>query len=173
MKFLIMLLLVLVPAVGHGACKPKKSNFRSVMQIIEIVEQKERRVVKNRVIKAQAIIESANKFCLDAVLLAAIIAVESGFRQDVVNTKTKDYGMTQINEYNIKARKLSKKMLLEDINYNVGAGALILAEKKRFATREPTTWYCRYNVGTGAYAKIEKPCAKYVNKVNYYLAGRP
>lgn len=99
-------------------------------------------------ILAQAFVRVAVKYNLKPQRLIAIAALESMFDVSAYNVKTADYGIMQVNEYNVKAMKLDKTRLLHDIEYSIDAGAQVLKYMKhRFAKREPATWVCRYNVG--------------------------
>jgi soluble lytic murein transglycosylase-like protein len=115
--------------------------------------------------------EVAIQYGLDAELFSAIIAQESSFRVSAYNRKTQDYGLGQINIKNVKALKLDKKRLLTDARYNLEVSAKILSQmQKRYAHKEPSSWYCRYNVGTGKLgATRTKNCIKYANLINNKL----
>jgi soluble lytic murein transglycosylase-like protein len=127
--------------------------------------------VKQPELIALMIVKSATKYGIDPMVYASIIATESMYRSGAVNYKSSDYGIAQINKYTAKAYKLNLQRLKYDAQYNLDAGAMILSYMKgRFAKTEPTTWICRYNVGTRALegARLEA-CIKYLSKVNYYL----
>lgn len=116
---------------------------------------------------AEAFVRSANKYGLDANLLAAVAFVESGYFVGAVNKRSNDFGLMQVNLYNIRAMGLSKERLLTDIEYSIDAGAQILAYfAKRYRKVEGSEWVCRYNIGTrakkGALARI---CVRYSAKV--------
>lgn len=117
-------------------------------------------------IKAQAR-NIAQEYNIDAELFVALVDLESNFQVAAFNKRTKDYGLTQINAYNIKALNLDAKRLLTDPEYNLRAGAQILAWFQRtYAHREPD-WFCRFNVGTGRLGpKRIKLCMKYVDLIN-------
>jgi len=146
-----------------------KAQLEDIRKIMEKVEKRYKKPIKNKKKKQISIYQAAVKYNLNVRHLAAIIAVESAFKLRAVNKKSNDYGIAQINYKNIAARKLDKARLLQDLDYSVAAGAKILAEKQKRYEHKESLWYCRYNVGTGAYRKIEKGCKKYANRVNYYL----
>jgi hypothetical protein len=85
------------------------------------------------------------------------------------NCRFRDLGIAQINRTNLPRFKLNKSRLLSDLEYSVDAGALILASYRRFERREPKTWICRYNTGTGHYVDIELDCLNYKRQVDRYL----
>jgi soluble lytic murein transglycosylase-like protein len=97
---------------------------------------------------AQAFVRVSVKYNLKPQRLIAIAALESMFDVSAYNAKTADYGIMQVNEYNVKAMKLDKARLLHDVEYSIDAGAQVLKYMRhRFAKVEPQTWVCRYNVG--------------------------
>lgn len=115
---------------------------------------------------AKAIRVSARKHGLQERNLAAILMQESRYEMGVISGK--DYGIAQINEYNIKAYGLSKKKILVDLEYSVDAGARVLSYfKRKYAKKEPKTWSCRYNVGTGP-LKVQD-CHKYLKLKERWL----
>lgn len=100
---------------------------------------------------------------IDANLLIAIYAQESKYKLNMVNKRTLDYGISQINHNTARKFHLNKNKLLTDIDYSVEAGAIILADfKKRFSKREQD-WWSRYNTSN---PKLRK---KYKNKVLRYM----
>lgn len=115
----------------------------------------------------QIIIKAAKRHGIEPSLYLAIVKVESNFQVDAYNLKTADYGLSQVNRKTAKRYRLDLVRLLKDPAYNANAGALILADFKRmYKHKEPKTWMCRYNVGSGAMSgtKAEK-CIVYLNKV--------
>jgi soluble lytic murein transglycosylase-like protein len=101
--------------------------------------------------------------------LAAILAHESGYKLDAINTKSLDYGISQINHKTIEAYGFDKERLLTDLEYSVKAGAMVLADFKRsFGHRELDYW-CRYNVGTAPKHKIQDNCEIYKTLVARYM----
>ncbi len=109
----------------------------------------------------------ATEYGIEAELFVALVDLESNFQVGAYNARTRDYGLTQINAYNIKALNLDAARLLTDPEYNLRAGAQILAWfQKTYAHREPE-WFCRFNVGTGRLGpKRTKLCFKYVDLIN-------
>ncbi len=117
-------------------------------------------------LKAQAS-AIAIEYSLDPTLFVALVELESNFQVGAYNSRTMDYGLTQVNAYNVRAMGLDADRLLTDPQYNLRAGAQILAWFKRvYAPREPL-WFCRYNVGTGPMGpKRQSNCLKYVKLLN-------
>ena len=117
--------------------------------------------------KAQVI---ARQYKLDPYLFSAIVEHESQFVIAAHNKKSKDHGLTQINERTARAFGLDVVRLKEDPDYALKAGATVLYDfKRRYARREPTLWWCRYNVGSGPLVgtKLQR-CLKYINLVLQY-----
>ena len=116
---------------------------------------------------------AAVKYGIEPELYHAIIAQESNYKVDAVNKKSKDYGLAQINARTAKAYNFSIERLLKDARYNAEAGAKVLHDlKKSYSKREPLTWVCRYNVGSGpmVHAKAKK-CIKYINRIMKHYKG--
>lgn len=113
------------------------------------------------------IIRIAKRYNLDPLLYSAIIAAESGYRVGAINKKSMDYGIAQVSEANIKAKGWDKKRILTDVAYSLDKGAQILAYfQRRYKSKEPTTWFCRYNVGTRKLiGKWKRICLRYASKV--------
>lgn len=112
---------------------------------------------------APAILEAANEYGVDPVVIARIIIVESRGKAKAVNKKTKDYGLMQINVNTAISMGISNTCLL-DWRCNLKHGTEILSKFKRV---------CRYNVGTASLkgARLEK-CLHYEKKlysINYSL----
>lgn len=116
---------------------------------------------------AKAFVASAHKYNLPPNLLAAVAMVESRYYVGAVNKKSNDFGIMQVNQYNIDAMGLSKKRLLTDIEYSIDSGARILAYfAKRYYVQEGRDWVCRYNIGTRKKTSaLEAICKRYNKKV--------
>lgn len=118
--------------------------------------------------------QAAYRHGLESELLIAIYRVESGLQLGAVNAHTHDYGIAQINKHTIRAYGFDKQRLLQDLEYSVNAGALVLADfKRQYVEREPITWPCRYNLGSkpiiGRRAEL---CVAYLNKLKRSMVGR-
>jgi soluble lytic murein transglycosylase-like protein len=111
--------------------------------------------------------EVAQQYNLDPELFSAIVEQESSWNVSAYNAATADYGLTQINEYNVKALNLDRERLLTDPRYNLEAGAKILSYfQKRYAHKE-RLWFARYNCGTRALPLVNQPkCMKYAELIN-------
>lgn len=115
-----------------------------------------------------AVLKASKRYGLDPQTLLGIAIVESSLDQWSVNTKTQDYGLMQVNQHNIRALKLDRNKLLNNIEYNIDSGARILSYfVRRYGTLEGL---CRYNVGTAPVLKPRqlKRCMEYVTKVQYW-----
>lgn len=119
------------------------------------------------------VIAAAEKYNVDAVLFVAIVQQESNFETKAYNPKSQDYGLAQINYKTARAYGLNTHRLLHDSKYNAEAGARILADiQNRYGYKEPQTWFCRYNVGSGRLIGTKAArCIKYVNLVMRHYKG--
>lgn len=112
------------------------------------------------------IISVSDAHRLDPVIFAAILAQESGFRTDAVNSVSQDYGIGQINVRNIKSLKLDQSRLLKDRQYALNESGKLLARIRKTYGKEKF-WFCRYNVGYGTLSGDRlKRCRAYAAKVN-------
>lgn len=114
--------------------------------------------------------EIASQYNLDPDLFIAIVEHESRWKVNAVNTKSRDYGLTQISYKNIEALGLSKERLLTDPEYALREGAKVLSYMHRRFKHEPT-WFCRYNVGTvkTLTGTLAGKCLKYASKISKEL----
>lgn len=142
----ILALLILGPIQAGMATehidRPVIKDSPLVERIAEInpkLDLAYRRLVVRELFKA------ANKYKVSADSLFAIFAQESKFRVNTVNTRTHDYGIGQVNIRNIRYYNWDQKRLLSDVAYSVDCAAFMLSGFKRFAKREPSHWWTRYN----------------------------
>ena len=110
---------------------------------------------------------SARKYGLQRSLLSCILKKESNYRNGVIS-KTKDYGIAQINIKTAKKYKLDLYALTTSATYAIDKAALILSDYERTNRDESRTWFCRYNIG---YQSLSKPgigaaCERYLSKIN-------
>jgi soluble lytic murein transglycosylase-like protein len=116
--------------------------------------------------------EIAIEHGLDPLLFIAIIEQESAFKISAYNSKTRDYGLGQINEYNVRALGLDRKRLLTDARYNLEVSASILSYFQRRFGHEHL-WYTRYNCGAFKGAPMNRSaCRKYASLINKKLNMR-
>lgn len=115
------------------------------------------------------IVKLGKAYGINPLKLSAILAVESQYELNAVNSKTLDYGVAQINHKTIERYGFDKQKLLTDLEYSVKAGAIVLSDfKKKYGDKEKD-WYCRYNAGTNSLNKIQDKCDLYIKKVKKYL----
>ncbi len=115
----------------------------------------------------------ASTYGLNKQLFIAILRVESGLDHTAVNPVTLDYGIAQINHKTADAYSMDIQRLTHDRAYSIEMGAKVLADFKRFKPREPDTWFCRFNVGTGPMTgKTAYQCEIYVQRVTAMMGGQ-
>lgn len=108
---------------------------------------------------AEDFVQAEKKFGVPAYILQAIAFVESSYIVNAVNKSSDDYGIMQINEYNIKAYGFVKFRLLTEMDYSINAGAEVF---KWFYDRYPLEEaLMRYNCGT------LKSCVEWKSVRNY------
>jgi soluble lytic murein transglycosylase-like protein len=118
-------------------------------------------------LNAHSEFEVARKYGLEPKLLRAICSVESDLNHKAINPNTFDFGIGQINDKTAKAFGIDVNRLLTDRAYSIEMTAKVLSDFKRmYGEREPDSWVCRYNVGTGILnPKRAYLCTVYLNKV--------
>lgn len=114
---------------------------------------------------ARHINDASYKYNISPKLYSAILMQESSYKINAVNCHKRgcDYGISQINQVTAKKYKFDKKRLTKDLKYSIMMGAKILSWfQKTYSKKEPDTWFCRYNIGTG---KITNKCLQYKENV--------
>lgn len=115
---------------------------------------------------ADAIVKVSGKYRVPGNVISSIAFVESSYKLDAVNKASNDYGIMQVNDWNVKALKLDKARLLTDLEYSLDAGVQILAWfVKRYPLREAIM---RYNCGTKPSCVQSPSVKKYLSKVVRY-----
>jgi soluble lytic murein transglycosylase-like protein len=113
----------------------------------QIVKNKPSLTLKYAKSVASTIDEAADRYKVPANVLAAIAMQESSYVLSAVNARSNDYGLMQINQYNIDAYGFDKLLLLTDLKYSVDAGAKVFAWfYNRYGTVEESVKH--YNCGT-------------------------
>ena len=79
-------------------------------------------------ITRRAIERSVLKRCqgISTNLVLSIIKVESDFKVNAYNKRSRDFGLMQINQWHVKKQKLSIYRLITDVDYNIKYGCEIL-----------------------------------------------
>lgn len=98
-------------------------------------------------------------------IYAAIVAHESAHG---VGSENVDRGVAQVNKHTARAYGFDWARLQSSKEYNLQCGAKVLQDfADKYSKREPATWWCRYNVGSGPMiGKKLVNCKKYMEKVN-------
>lgn len=127
--------------------------------------------------------KASRKYDIPADIYTAILMQESSYnikakncvqgfaedQSDLIKVCV-DFGISQVNIHNIQAYELDYNRLLTDLEYSVEAGAMILSWfAKTYKEKEPESWYCRYNTGTGKKEQIREACNYYVQLVARYI----
>lgn len=107
---------------------------------------------------------------INCEIFTAILAQESMFKTSAVNTRTKDYGIGQINKRTIAAYGFCEQKMVTDRQYSINAAAEVFSYfQRRYGARE-AKYFCRYNVGTKSLqGNLGTACDNYVQKVKRYM----
>lgn len=104
---------------------------------------------------AEVIKKHSDDYGISPNKLIGILMQESSYRMHVTN-KGKDFSIGQINIRNIKYYKLDKNRLMSDVDYSVGATAMMLSDLKvKYGHKEKDYW-TRYHSFTPSKRKIYK-----------------
>lgn len=161
--FILMLLHAGIMAAGTMP----KQQFSDIVKKLEL-QLKQKQASKsfnfqNKQALEKFITQIAKYYSLDKQLLMGIVRQESAYCKYKLNKVTGDSGCMQIHVSNIKAYGWNRSTLMKHDAANIVAGAIILADfKKNFASKEPKTWACRYNIGN---RNLPASCISYLNKV--------
>jgi len=105
----------------------------------------------------------SRKYRISPKIVRAVIHVESRGRVSAYNKRSKDYGLLQINEKNIKALGLDKKRLTTDYVYSLEQGIKILVWfKDRYESKLGDKWQAKFNCGVRKGCENTKKSKKYM-----------
>jgi hypothetical protein len=118
-------------------------------------------------VQSYAVLQAKNAG-INGKLILAILWTESRNCQ-ITESPTHDMGCFQISPHYAKAKGLDPAKLKANSRYNTNAAIELLSVLKlRYEHKEPKTWFCRYNVGTGPMTGNKaKNCLKYLNALHY------
>jgi soluble lytic murein transglycosylase-like protein len=154
MKKLIVLTFLINIAFGRTTLEQVKHNKPSISEL-------------KAVAIANTIDAAADKYKVPANVLAAIAMQESSYVLSAVNARSNDYGLMQINQYNIDAYGFDKLLLLTDLKYSVDAGAKVFAWfYKRYGLERAIR---SYNGGTSKGVMKWKSTKYYWNRVKKFM----
>jgi hypothetical protein len=103
------------------------------------------------------------KYKIPRRIYTAILMQESKYDLKAFNKKSKDYGISQINEKTIKAFGFDKSRLTTDLKYSIEAGAIVLADFQKRYEKKEATWFTRYN------SSNPKKRKEYFRNIHRYL----
>lgn len=110
------------------------------------------------------------KYQIPPKVLSAILMQESSYRLQVVGNsgRTKDYGISQINQKTAQRYGFDVTRLMNDLEYSIEAGAIVLHWFMKNFKHKEKDWYARYNCGSGGSVSRDT-CQEYKKKVEKYL----
>ena len=112
---------------------------------------------------SRLICKHSETFDVPPSVIASILSVESDYMLHAVNDRSNDYGIGQINDYNIKAYNLDKPRLVSDLDYSVWATLKIFSWfYHSWAKKNIEIAVKSYNCGTN------KACQNWSSVVSYY-----
>lgn len=171
--FVAVILIVTCSVEAAVKHTPKANQIDAVSQVYkQILKNTKLDPPYDPMVLAKLIVSASKRFNIDPLLYSAIIMTESGYKINAYNSKTKDYGIAQINERNIAYYGFSKHKLMTNYRYSIRAGAIILSWfSHRYKQIEAKRWYCRYNVGVKSTKRgsLKYICNRYIRNVRRYL----
>lgn len=136
---------------------------KTVDNLKKLIAEKRRKTDAYNEQLVAAFLAAEKKFGVPAVILQAIAFVESSYVLNAVNKQSNDYGLMQINVYNIKHYGFDKKRLLTDLHYSVNAGAQVFRWFYRRYNLDEAIG--RYNCGTLPSCINKKSVVRYIKRV--------
>lgn len=115
---------------------------------------------------AEVIDEQAGEYKVPPLLISSIFMVESAYKIDAYNSRSKDYGIGQVSIWHVKKSKLSVRRLLYDLDYSVMHAVRIFSWFYRTYPVEEAI--ARYNAGTRPGVLKWKSVKRYVALVKMY-----
>jgi len=85
------------------------------------------------------------KYKIPKRIYAAILMQESRYELGAINTKSSDFGISQINKRTAKVFGFNTKRLTTDLRYSIEAGAIVLADFQRMYGKKESLWFTRYH----------------------------
>lgn len=151
----IILLIISLPALSRTTYEQIRANKPNISSSYA------RRLAK-------AFDKLADKYKVPANVLAAIAMVESSYMLKAINKRSNDFGIMQINKYNIRAYRFSRNRLLTDLEYSIEAGFIVFKWfYKTYDTLEEAVK--RYNGGTARGVTKWRGPRRYWKKVLTYM----
>lgn len=161
-----------------------QTSYKPQYDAIKKLHPKLNPVTTKRVALALAYVHVDPTCTIPWQILLSIAFHESSLRLDVMglkNPSTKDYGLMQINEQNVKALNLNKIKLLSDPVYSIQVACKILMDARKAHSRTYPFWLGAYRAGyklskektrqsAESYDRIIRITAK---EIGYYERQRP
>lgn len=117
---------------------------------------------------SRLIVKYSTQYKIDPNLYCAVLGVESAFKLNAVNDG-KDFGIAQINLFNINSLKLDKNRLLVDLDYSIKEGASILGWFYKRYSGLGMKWVTKYNCGTKKGCEDWDSSVLYLNRIKKSL----
>lgn len=131
------------PVVAQVAPQPKVNveHFRWLKRYVARFEPD----IQRQANLAWAIAVACQRYGLNHVIFARILAQESEFRRGAVNPGSGDYGIGQVNWHTWSHLGLNKRRLQYDDEYNIRVSARILATYRKSYAKHERNWWSRYH----------------------------
>jgi hypothetical protein len=165
MKYLVMVILTF--GVHCAQAQPKLH-----LKILSSKIQSKNSGLSSDYVKklSNTIYRYSEQYGIPYAYIQSIFFVESSYNLNAVNSKSKDYGIGQVNMWHIKNKKLSKNRLLNDMDYSVHESVKIMHWfYKTYRDKEPNEWLARYNCGTKPSCIHWSSVKRYIKKVHKAL----
>jgi soluble lytic murein transglycosylase-like protein len=139
--FTLTLLLTLIPIA-----KAKRPAPKPFIPIYRLIVRNKPQIKHKYALKLAKVIYKASKaYKIKPKLVTAILAQESSYNLKVVNKKSRDFGISQINYKTAKRYHFNIHKLTTNLKYSVKAGVIILHHLKQLYSTKEKYWWTRYN----------------------------
>ncbi|HLD91698.1 MAG TPA: transglycosylase SLT domain-containing protein [Patescibacteria group bacterium] len=142
-KYFLTTALLLVTICTFGENDNPKRTYRQILKNKPNIDKKYATKL------AKLIDRHSIKHKIPAHIYTAILMQESGYKLGAKRCikKCTDFGISQINHRTAKSYNLDRSKLLKDLDYSIWAGAMVLADFKRYKKTEKR-WWSRYNASS-------------------------
>lgn len=110
------------------------------------------------------VVAASKKHEIDPLVYLGVLGVESNFKLNKINQRSKDYGIAQVNWRNVRKFKMNRRRLTTDLKYSVESGAKILSWFQKNYAHE-SKWFVRYNCGVNPDCPNWGKSRKYIQNV--------
>lgn len=151
-KTILQYSLIAIALIAFAAPTSKSSELTEEAKLLRLINTlKLHKPISNKdkkaIVKALLTVTKHNSACKVSWITLLGVALQESSLDKNAQSKTKDYGIMQINSHTISRLKLNKKRLLKDVAYSFYAGCYVLTKNKEKYSKTRPYWVGIYNSG--------------------------